>query len=346
MNKFVFLIHPRDTMDVARRFFAVRMMPIKLIDGVMARLTGRLGFSVCSHFFVDRGGTRAEGYIIAVALNGVQMMTLPPVLVRNRVLDAILYAQNKLKANVVGLGSLTTSVTDGGEWVIKQPGVKLAVTHGDTFTVAIACQGIENILQKFNFDATRSKVAIVGAYGLIGRELSVFLAKKGFGVILVESIPEKVELIKKRLAYEGLSQQVIAATSDIAAIVDADFIVTATSHHSYLLSAINLKEGAVVYDIAQPMNVGPAVARRRKDIVKIDGDYVDIGSIDLKFPMGPPKGSTFACLTETAMMALEGDKRNHVGSIDGTYLEETVMWGKKYGFSHAAFTSFGKPLRV
>ena len=77
MNKFVFLIHPRDTMDVARRFFAVRMMPIKLIDGVMARLTGRLGFSVCSHFFVDRGGTRAEGYIIAVALNR-RREALPP----------------------------------------------------------------------------------------------------------------------------------------------------------------------------------------------------------------------------------------------------------------------------
>jgi len=344
MNKFAFLIHPRDTMDVARRFAGVRLLPIRLIDGAMSKLGGRFGFSVCSHFFVDRGGACAEGYIIAVALNGRQMMTLPQEIVRKRVLEAIFYAQNKLRVNVVGLGSLTTSVTEGGVWVTRQPGIKLAVTHGDTFTVAIARQGIESILRKFNFNPKSSKVAVVGAYGLIGRELSVFFAKKGFQLLLVESNPEKIELIKKRMEDEGLIGRIAETSTNIGTVIGADLVIAATSHHSCLLGSEHLKDGAVIYDIAQPMNLSSKVTKERPDIVKIDGDYVDIGSIDLKFPMGPSKGSTFACLTETAMMALEGDRRNHVGHIDNAYLEETIRWGQKYGFSHASFTSFGKPL--
>ncbi|MFA5359276.1 MAG: hypothetical protein WC310_05705 [Patescibacteria group bacterium] len=311
----------------------------------MKLLYGRAGFTVCSKFKFKRAGKETEGYIIAVLLNGRQMMSLPIEKVRRRVLDAILYAQNELKIDVVGLGSLITSVTDGGDWVIKQPGVKLAVTHGDTFTVAIARQGIEIILQKFNFDFVRDKVAVVGAYGLIGRELCVFLAQKGYRLILVESVPEKIELIKKRMAREGLSQYILAASTNVGSIIDADFVITATSHPSYLLKSADLKRNAVVYDIAQPVNLGQVVAEQRPDIVKIDGDYVDINDIDLKFLMGPPKGSTFACLIETAMLALEGDKKHHVGNIDKSFLETTKEWGKKYCFRHASFTSFGKPVR-
>jgi len=331
---------------VTRRFWFTRWAPGFLVDVIMKLLHGRAGFTVCSKFNFKRAGEEVEGYIIAVLLNGRQMMSLPIEKVRKRVLDAILYAQNGLKVDVIGLGSLTTSVTDGGEWVIKQPGINLTVTHGDTFTVVIAQQGIEMILHKFKFDPSRDKVAVVGAYGLIGRELCVFLARKGYRLTLVESIPEKIELIKKRMANEGLEQYISTISTNIKTISNADFVITATSHPSYLLEKEDLKTNAVVYDIAQPMNLSRAVAKQRSDIFKIDGDYVDITGIDLKFPMGPPMGSTFACFTETAMIALEGDKRHHVGHIDESFIETTNKWGRKYGFYHAPFTSFGKQISI
>jgi len=320
-------------------------MPFGAVDLIMQRLSGRLGFTVCSKKIkVSRGGREAEGYIIAVLLNGRQMMDLPIEIVRQRVLDALLYAQNNLGVNVIGLGSLTTSVTDGGEWVTKQPQVKLAVTHGDTFTVAIAQEGISRIIDKYGISPKKHKAAVVGAYGLIGRELCVFLAKRCFPLVLVESIPEKIELIKKRMIAEGMVGKIIEASTDIKTICECDLVVTATSHPAYLLQSDNIKGAAVIYDIAQPMNVSPALANKRPDVVKIDGDYVDIGEIDLNFPMGPPRGSTFACLTETAMLALEGDTRHHVGGIDKDFLKEVKIMGDKYGFHHAPFTSFGNKL--
>lgn len=53
--------------------------------------------------------------------------------------------------------------------------------------------------------------------------------------------------------------------------------------------------------------------------------------------MGSPKGTTFACLVETIMMALEGDNSHHVGEIDNVYLEKTKEWAKIYKFYHAPY---------
>lgn len=345
MNKFAFLIHPRDTSDVLRRFKSAKFIPFGFIDKSMEMLYGRTGFTVCSKFKVDRGGEKAEGYIIAILLNGKQMVSLPIDKVRKRILDAVLYAQNNLGVNVVGLGSLTTSMTEGGRWIVNQPEVKITVTHGDNFTVAIAQEGIKKALNRFNLNPESSTIGVVGAFGLIGREICVFLVKKGYSLILIESVKEKIDLIHSRLEKEGLANKIVKESTDLEDLKNANFIVTATSHHSSLLESKYLKKNVVIYDIAQPMNVSESLLKKRPDIIKIDGDYVDISGINLGFRMGPPSGSTFACLTETAMIALEGEKQNHVGGIEYEFLNKTKEWGKKYDFHHAEFTCFGKPLK-
>ena len=116
-KKFAFLIHPRDTSDVTRRWWITRFLPDKLVDEVIKNLKGRLGFTVCSRFMAERLNKKAEGYIIATLLTGKQMMTLPLKIVRQRILNTILFAQNKLGIEVIGLGALTTSFTDGGKWL-------------------------------------------------------------------------------------------------------------------------------------------------------------------------------------------------------------------------------------
>ena len=347
MKKFAFLIHPRNTSDVARRFLITRFLPDSLIESIMARLRGRLGFTVCSKFNVVRMNRTLEGYIIAVLLSGTEMMNLSLDLVQRRILDAILFAQNKLGAEVIGLGALTTSLTKGGKWIVQQPEIRAVITHGDSYGVAVAGQGIEKILNIYNnFDSKEVKIAIVGAYGLIGRELTKILAKKGYPLILIEKEEEKIILIRNELKKLNLENSILITSINLKDIYSADIVITATSHPGALLKSEYLKRGAIIYDIAQPMNVSPELAEERPDIIKIDGAYVDINGIDLGFKMGPPKGATFACLTETMMITFEGENSHHVGAIDSAFIEKTKQWAKKYGFSHAPFTCFGRPISI
>jgi predicted amino acid dehydrogenase len=343
MKKFAFLIHPRDTSDVARRWWITRILPNSLVNIVMQQLRGRVGFTVCSHFEVFG---KVEGYIIGIALTGKQIMILPQEKVRQRILETVLFAQNKLGAEIVGLGALTTPLTEGGKWLVQQPEIQAPITHGDSYAVAVAEEGIEKILNICKFTPQNTKIAIIGAFGLIGREIVKFLAQNGYPLILIEKTEEKVNLIKEKLRKINLENKIFHVSTNLKDIFPADLVITATSHPLSLLKSEHLKIGAIIFDITQPMNVSPELIKERPDIIKIDGAYVDIDGIDLKFNMGPPKGATFACLVETMMMALEGDKNHHVGEIDEKYLEKTKEWAKKYGFSHARFTSFGKPISL
>ena len=346
MRRFAFLIHPRDTSDVARRWWIARFLPDKLVESIGRKLRGRLGFTICSRFQVEKLNKKVEGYIVGVFLSGKQILSLPLSIVRQRILNTVLFAQNKLGTEIIGLGSLITSVTDGGRWIAQQPNVHAIITHGDTYAAVIAEEGIEKILSLCHFNPNKTKIAVVGAYGLIGREITKILAKKGFPLILIEKTNEKVNLIKEELKELNLESKISLASTDLKKILPADLVITTTSHPSALLRSEYLKRGAIIYDIAQPMNVSPKLIEERPDIIKIDGDYVDINGIDLRFNMGPPKGTTFACLAETMMMALEGEDEHHIGEIHESYLEKTKEWGSKYGFSHASFTCFGKPISI
>ncbi|MEK7122032.1 MAG: shikimate dehydrogenase, partial [Patescibacteria group bacterium] len=117
-----------------------------------------------------------------------------------------------------------------------------------------------------------------------------------------------------------------------------------TNHPKSLLFPEHLKKNAVVYDVAQPMNLSSEVLQKRPDILRVDGCYVNIPNIDLRFDMGPPPGKTFACLAETILQALEGEIGHHIGEIDLDYLEKMKEIGKKYNFNHADFTCFSKPI--
>lgn len=340
MKKFAFLIHPRDTSDVARRFPIAKFLPDRGVNTIIERLRGRFGFTICSRF---EPFEKVEGYIIAVLLTGEQMVSSPRKLVHQRILETILFAQDKLEVELIGLGALTASVTNAGRWIIRQPKVRVSITHGDTYATAVAEEGIEKIVTLCGFIPSQVKIAIVGAYGLIGSALTKLLSQKGYQLILAGRNKVKLENLRQELKDLGTENNIYTLI-DLEEISDADIVVTATSHPGTLIRPEHLKHGAVVYDIAQPMNVFPDLIKERPDVTKIDGAYVDINGIKLGFDMGPPPKTTFACLAETIMMALEGNNNHCVGEIDLLRVEETRRWAEKYRFSHAPFSCFSKPV--
>lgn len=293
-------------------------------------------FSVLSKFDVLG---KTDGYFVAVRLTAKQMMSLPKEQVRQKILKAILYAQNKLDCDVVMLGALTAPLTSAGSWLLEQPGLTINVTNGNTYTVAIAIIVAEKSIDLAGLDISKIKIAIVGSAGVIGEGISKYFNDKNVNLILVERSLDRFERLSPQLHGENY-----VLTENISDIINADVVITATSHPDTLIDPDILKKNVIVVDVAEPPDVSSKVEKTRPDVICVDGGRVDWENVDLGTNFGLPKKIGFACMTEGLMQALENKKGDYVGSVTQEHLKETMEWGKKWNFPPASFTSFNKPL--
>jgi len=278
---------------------------------------------------------RTSGYITGLKLTAQQMMELPRETVRKKILEAALFIQNELDVEIIQLGALTTSVTNGGIWLTEQKEYLGLVNHGDSYTAAVTCQAVLKALKFFHKKSSDQVIAIVGAYGIIGEVVSKLLVPQFYHSILIGRRKEKLKELEENLkgSYE--------TTIDLKT-KEADIIVTATSHPTALLKSNHLKKNAIVVDVSQPPNLSYDICQKRPDINRIDGGLVDFPT---KIPIPVmPTGKNFACISEVIMQALENERENHVGSIDLNHLRKTEKWAKKYGYTLNELTNFGKAL--
>jgi len=278
-----------------------------------------------------------SGYLAALPFTAQQMIDFPRDVVRKNILDAALFLQNDLDVDVIQLGALTTSVTDGGIWVTKQKDYTGYVNHGDSYTAAVTCQAVFKALKVFQKESSDQVLAIVGGYGVIGEAVSKILVPQFQYSILIGRIKEKFKNLEKNL--HGNFE-----TSTTLKTKEADIIITATSHPTALLQSEHLKKHAIIIDVSQPPNLSVTVCKHRPDIYRIDGGFVDFPE-EVAIP-GMPAGKNFACIVEVIMQAMENERKNHVGSIDLTHLKKTEEWAKKYGFILNELTNFGNTITV
>jgi len=336
VKRFVFLIHPRDGKDVGRvkRLLWTKILPEKIVEKILFRLPP----VICSRFNVFN---KTEGFLVAVPLTARQMLGLPLEFVRKRILEAALFAQNKLGAELIGLGALISSMTRKGIWLSKRAEIEVPVTHGDSYAVGVTIEAIEKITSLVG----NSVIGIVGAYGLIGSALARLLHKKSLELVLVGRNEVKLKRLEKELKKIN-SQNRPVISKWIVDINKADIVITTTNASDAILKPEYLKPNAIIYDIAQPRNVSFQLLKERPDVIYIDGGLANINGINLGFKMGTPQGATFSCLAETILQALEDDKESHVGEISLGFVKEVRYRAEKYGFSHAEFTCFGKPIPI
>lgn len=282
---------------------------------------------------LDVRGTK--GYITGLTLTARQMMELPREVVRNQILDAAVFVQHNFAVEVIQLGALTTSVTDGGVWLTDQKKYEGFVNHGDSYTAAVTCQTVLQALKLFQKEPSNHVIAIVGAYGVIGEAVSKILVPQFRYAILIGRRKEKFIELEKNL--DGDFESTIEMKTK-----EADVIVTATSHPDALLQSEHLGRDAIVVDVSQPPNLSYKVCQQRPDVHRIDGGLVDF-PVPIVIP-GMPPGKNFACIAEVIMQAMEDERKNHVGSIDLQHLQTTEQWAKKYGFILRELTNYGKSI--
>lgn len=127
----------------------------------------------------------------------------------------------------------------------------------------------------------------------------------------------------------------------------ADLIITASNSPGFLVTSDCLKTGAVLCDVSRPQDVLPTVREQRKDVLIIDGGLVRLpDQIALNSNLGCRAGVNLACLSETMILALEGEFRDYsIGSrIPLEDVEHLRRLGEKHGFGLAALHSFGREI--
>jgi hypothetical protein len=167
-------------------------------------------------------------------------------------------------------------------------------------------------------------------------------------VVLVSIEPEKLIELKRRIQAETPGARVTIATRTEHVIGDCDLIVTATSAFGQrVIDITRCKPGAVVCDVARPPDISEAEAALRPDVLVIEsGEVVIPGSVDFGFDIGLPPGTSYACLAETALLAMEGRFEDYTlgRQIEMDRVKEIYRLFKKHGFALAGLRSFGRYL--
>lgn len=337
MQRFAFIVHPLEIGDFARKFPVAKRLPERFVEGVFRRVPA-LKLSTIRGIR-SATGVEAEGWFIACPLTARQMLELPVDKVLRKIIQAGKKAE-ELGAPIVGLGAFTAVVGDAGITVSES--LSIAVTTGNSYTVATALEGIEYAAERMEVNLADTRIAILGASGSIGKACARILARRGFELELVARDRQKLEELADELeSVQGARPTVSTNISE--SVRRAGVVVAVTSAIDAVVPAEDLQPGAIVCDVARPRNVAASVAQLRDDVFVFEGGVISVpGDVDFGFNFGFPPKTSYACMAETMILALENRYENFsLGrDLDVDRVEEIQALAKKHGFRLAGLRSF------
>jgi predicted amino acid dehydrogenase len=333
LTRFAFIVHPLTPKHAAKKYPIAQYVPDPILEFYLARKSPVLMSK--TSIIRSETGAETEGWYIACPLTPKQMMSLPLELVYKRIHQCTEMAAD-LGAELIGLGAFTSVVGDGGITIAKN--ARIAVTTGNSYTVATAIEGTLRAAALLDVDLKSSTLAVVGATGSIGKTCALMLGREFGKTVLVGR-----DLARTQAIADGIPGSV--ASIDMEDIKQADAVVTVTSSDAPVILPQHLKPGCIVCDVARPRDVSVRVAKERPDVLVIEGGVVALpGSPELGIDFGFPPKTAYACMSETIMLALEGRPESYTlgKDVSVAQVEEMLGLAKKHGFKLAGFRSFEK----
>lgn len=347
MDTFAFIIHPIDPKrDVSRKFpllgkyltvqqinfFSTFFPPVYIseITGVRSEATGK----------------EIKGWFVACPYTPQRMLELPVKTVYNKIIQTG-HMAHKLGAMVLGLGAFTSVVGDGGVTIAKN--LPMPVTTGDSYTVAVAIDAVQEAARVMELPLAHSTAAVLGATGAIGGVASELIARQVSKLWLIGRPGREpaLEALRERITQQTACAVQVA--TDLRGLPECDLVLSVTSSGGELIQPQHLKAGAVVCDVARPRDVSAKVAAERQDVLVIDGGMVEVpGEVDFHFNFGFPPRMAYACMAETMALALEGRWESYTLGKELTMLQvqEMARIAAKHGFRLGGFRSFEKPVSM
>ncbi|MDY5045724.1 NAD(P)H-binding protein, partial [Phascolarctobacterium sp.] len=229
---------------------------------------------------------------------------------------------------------------DAGITVAKN--LDIAVTSGNSYTVATAIQGTKEAARMMGKDLRECRAVVVGATGSIGAASVRLLSKEVKHITLVARHMEPLEELAQELIEQNHCE--VAVSQDIhASLKEADIVITVTSALDFLIEPEDLKPGCVVCDVARPRNVSREVSLKRNDVLVIEGGIIHVpGNVDFHFNFGFPPRTSYACMSETMILALDGRYENFsLGrNLDINKINLISQLADKHHFRMSGFRNF------
>lgn len=345
IHRFAFVIHPLSVSFIHKYppMRWTRYLPDELVETVAAHIPPM-------HVGSITGGVspatnqRIEGYLITLGATPRQMVNRDAHFTYRQLNEAARIAERK-GARIMGLGAFTSVVGDAGITVAHE--ADIAITSGNSLTVAATLEAAKQAMIKMGTtDLTRGKAMVVGATGSIGSVCARLLAQAINDVVLVSIEPEKLIELKRKIQSETPGSHVTIATRADDHLGACDLIVTATSAFGQrIVDITRCKPGAVICDVARPPDISAAEAELRPDVLVIESGEVRIpGDINIGYDIGLPPKTVYACLAETALLAMEGRFEDYTlgRNITMERVKEIYRLFKKHDFQLAGLRSFGK----
>ncbi len=294
-------------------------------------------------------GAAAYGELFAVPATAEELLEMPSADAVARVREAVELARDR-GARIVGLGAYSSIVTKNGAWLGD---VGVPITTGNGLTVVAAVDIVLRAAAALSVPLASSCVAVVGATGSIGRAVAIELCPFVERLLLVGNPAHPQQAMARlRAVVEDLVAHVFGAQSStpapgtladavararalpvaevaarlvaegrVALVADeradltaASVVVAATSSTHALVTPAQLARGAIVCDVSRPSNLSPDLATERPDVLALDGGGVALPrGCDLGVGFGLAPGLLYACMAETALLAL--DRRYRNGSL-------------------------------
>jgi len=245
----------------------------------------------------------------------------------------------KSGVGIITLGGFTSMAGEKlGQQITKD--VDIPITTGNTFTTALAIDGVDKAVKQMEKDWKDLKVVIIGGTGDIGSGCARVLALKAKQVIVTGRTKSNLRAIKAELKKIGKAK--IEATLDNKkAIKDADVIIATANVSASILNLDSFKPGAIICDLAYPKNIS-YTDTNRNDIIVFSGGLASVPTpIDTGIIMGLPSHNVcYGCSCEAIILALERRFENYSigrGNITPEKVDEIRKMGKKHGFELAPF---------
>jgi predicted amino acid dehydrogenase len=339
VNTFAFIIHPIDPKrDVSRKFpFLGRVLSERQID-FFSTFFPPVFISEIEGIVSQATGKELRGWFIACPYTPRRMMELPEQTVYRKIIQTGRLAE-KLGAQILGLGAFTSVVGDAGVTIANA--LDIPVTTGDSYTVTVAVEALQEAARVMDIPLSGATVAVVGATGAIGQVCAELLSEDVERLYLLGRRQEALEALRDRLRPHARAELIVSTSMDD--LSHAQLILTVTSATHDVIRPEHLQPGSVVCDVARPRDVSAMVAAARDDILVIDGGMVDVpGPVDFHFNFGFPPGKAYACMAETIALALEGRFEDYTlgKHLTRARVEEISAIAKKHGFRLSGFRSF------